>query len=99
MSRWSLSAVSSIHRTGKSITIANSASSAISSAPATFMRRGMSALLDSVEVAQIELRQDRHHDHHQDPVGGRAPGVEAEERDLVDLERQRLRRRARPPSG
>ena len=123
MSLPSLSAVSSIQTTGKSITIANTreqddldpgaelaltadgrvrglaGDARVGQVAALDMGRHGLALLEAVEVAQVELRGDDHDDHHQDSVRGRAPGVEAEERDLVDVERQRLGRAARAALG
>src|SRR5580765_8035589 len=48
--------------------------------------------LHAAQVADVDLREQDHDDHHQDPVGGGEAGVEVLEADLVDLERERLRR-------
>src|SRR4051812_38801823 len=119
MSLVSLSAVSSIHRTGKSMMIARIVSRTISipelslrsrrtggaavspTMPSSAIPAGWMCvaivlpLLQLVEVTQIELRGDRDDDHHQDPVRRGAAGVKAEERDLVDVVRERLRGAAR----
>src|SRR6266508_3732522 len=55
--------------------------------------------LEPVEVPEVDVREDDHDDHHEDPVGRRAAGVEAVERDLVHVEGQRLGRVAGASAG
>src|SRR3954470_12538993 len=59
----------------------------------------MSVRLHAAQVADVDLREQDHDDHHQDPVGGGEAGVEVLEPDLIDLERERLRRAARAAAG